>query len=170
MRIVWKLAGLVLLTTGCARTVEMAPRATPAAEKRSVMDGEKVVKSEEEWKKELSPEQYHILREKGTERAFTGKYWNYKEDGTYTCAACGQELFKSDTKFDSGCGWPSFFDALDKARVNQHDDYSHGMHRIEVTCARCGGHLGHVFPDGPKPTGQRYCINSASINFKKKGE
>lgn len=127
---------------------------------------EPVDRTEEEWRQSLSPEQYHVLREKGTERAFTGKYWDHKEDGTYACAGCGQELFGSGTKFDSGCGWPSFYDA-NPGTVNFADDHSYGMHRIEVTCARCGGHLGHVFPDGPEPTGQRYCINSASIDFKK---
>jgi peptide-methionine (R)-S-oxide reductase len=124
-------------------------------------------KSEQEWRESLSPEQYHILREKGTERAFTGKYWNHKENGAYACAGCGQELFVSGTKFDSGCGWPSFYDAIPGTIVFT-DDNSYGMHRIEVTCAKCGGHLGHVFPDGPEPTGQRYCINSASIDFQKK--
>jgi peptide-methionine (R)-S-oxide reductase len=131
---------------------------------------EKVEKSEEEWKQTLTPEQYHVLRQKGTERAFTGKYWNHHEDGTYTCAACGQELFTSDTKFDSGCGWPSFYDAKDNGTVVFHEDFSHGMHRIEVLCSRCGGHLGHVFNDGPQPTGQRYCINSVSIDFRKSAE
>ncbi|MDW8208640.1 MAG: peptide-methionine (R)-S-oxide reductase MsrB [Chloroherpetonaceae bacterium] len=131
---------------------------------------EKVVRSEEEWRQILTPEQYHILRERGTERAFTGKYWNHKEDGTYTCAGCDQVLFTSDTKFDSGCGWPSFWDAIDPEKIIKRDDFSHGMHRIEVLCSRCGGHLGHVFNDGPQPTGLRYCINSASLNFKKKAE
>jgi peptide-methionine (R)-S-oxide reductase len=126
-------------------------------------------KTEQEWKETLTPEQYHVLREKGTERAFTGKYWNVKDDGTYLCAGCGSELFGSDTKFDSGCGWPSFYDSLDKEKIIETEDRSFGMHRVEVTCAKCGGHLGHVFPDGPKPTGQRYCINSASLNFKKNG-
>lgn len=126
-------------------------------------------KSEQEWKETLTPEQYHILREKGTERAFTGKYWNLKDDGTYLCAGCGAELFTSDTKFESGCGWPSFFEALDKNKIVETEDSSHGMHRTEVTCANCGGHLGHVFPDGPRPTGLRYCINSASLDFKKEG-
>ena len=134
------------------------------------MSSEKVVKPEAEWKKELTPEQYHILREKGTERAFTGRYWNLKEDGTYVCAGCGQELFRSDTKFDSGCGWPSFYDAMESGKVETRDDDSYGMHRIEVLCSRCGGHLGHVFDDGPAPTGQRYCINSASLQFHKNPE
>jgi peptide-methionine (R)-S-oxide reductase len=129
---------------------------------------EKIEKPNEEWRNELDPEQYHVLREKGTERAFTGKYWDLKDNGTYTCAGCGQELFTSDTKFDSGCGWPSFYDPKNKDRVEYHEDNSYGMQRIEVTCSRCGGHLGHVFPDGPEPTGQRYCINSVSLNFQKK--
>jgi len=128
----------------------------------------KIKKSEAEWKAELDPEQYHILREKGTERAFTGKYWNVKEDGTYVCAACGNELFTSDTKFDSHCGWPSFYDAKPGA-VEFHEDNTFGMKRIEVTCAKCEGHLGHIFDDSPQtPTGQRYCINSAAINLQKR--
>jgi len=127
-----------------------------------------IQKSDQEWREQLDPEQYHVLREKGTERAFTGKYWNLHENGTYTCAACGQELFTSNEKFDSGCGWPSFFDALDQSKVTTQEDVSHGMRRIEVMCSNCGGHLGHVFPDGPKPTGLRYCINSASLDFKKR--
>jgi len=123
-------------------------------------------KTETEWKGVLTPNQYHVLREKGTERPFTGEYWNSKEEGVYTCAGCGQELFDSTTKFDSGCGWPSFYQALDKEKVEEHQDTSFGMLRIEVTCRKCGGHLGHVFPDAPnQPTGLRYCINSASLKF-----
>ncbi len=132
------------------------------------MGDEKIFKTEEEWRAQLSPEQYIVLREKGTERAFTGHLWDVFEPGTYACAGCGTELFSSETKFDAGCGWPSFWDALDRSRIEEHDDYSYGMHRIEVTCAKCGGHLGHVFPDGPKPPGQRYCINSVSLDFRKK--
>ena len=128
---------------------------------------DKVVKTDEEWRQTLTPEQYRILRQAGTERAFTGKYWNLKEDGTYVCAGCGQELFQSTTKFDSGCGWPSFYDALDSQHVTAREDNSHGMRRTEVVCSRCGGHLGHVFEDGPRPTGLRYCINSDSLEFHK---
>jgi methionine-R-sulfoxide reductase len=124
-----------------------------------------VEKTEEEWKGILSPEQFRVLREAGTERAFTGEYWDKKDAGTYRCAGCGAELFTSDTKFESGCGWPSFYEALDKDKVEEREDNSFGMRRIEVLCKQCGGHLGHVFPDGPKPTGLRYCINSASLKF-----
>lgn len=131
---------------------------------------EKVVKSEVEWKEQLTPDQYKVLREKGTERPYTGKYWNFEGEGTYKCAGCGAELFDSNTKFDSGCGWPSFYDVKNNKNVITEDDYSLGMHRIEVMCAKCGGHLGHVFDDGPNPTGLRYCINSVSIDFEKKSD
>ncbi|MDF1613214.1 peptide-methionine (R)-S-oxide reductase MsrB [Stygiobacter electus] len=127
-----------------------------------------IIKTEEEWKKVLSKEQYHVLREKGTEKPFTGEYWNNFEKGVYKCAACGEVLFESDTKFDAGCGWPSFYKAIDKSKIIERDDFSYGMHRIEVLCKNCGGHLGHVFDDGPQPTGLRYCINSVSIKFEKK--
>lgn len=129
---------------------------------------EKINKTEAEWRKELTPEQYHVLREAGTERAFTGVYWDNHEKGTYYCAACGLELFSSDTKFDSGTGWPSFFQPISKVNVEEDTDNTLGMVRTEVRCNRCGSHLGHVFDDGPQPTGLRYCMNSVSLKFVKK--
>ncbi|CAN5252297.1 peptide-methionine (R)-S-oxide reductase MsrB [soil metagenome] len=128
-----------------------------------------VKKSEAEWKQELTPEQYRILREKGTERAFTGEYYKTKDKGIYRCAACGEELFSSEAKFESHSGWPSFYEPVSDENVEEASDTSHGMTRSEVMCGRCGGHLGHVFPDGPQPTGQRYCINSASLDLDKQG-
>ena len=129
---------------------------------------DKIKKSPEEWQKELTPEQFHVTREKGTERAFTGAYWDNKKAGVYRCIGCGEPLFASDTKFESGTGWPSFTEPMPGSNVETTEDRSHGMRRIEVHCKNCGAHLGHVFPDGPGPTKQRYCINSCSLNFEEK--
>jgi peptide-methionine (R)-S-oxide reductase len=125
----------------------------------------RVEKSDAQWRAELSPEEYRILREKGTEAPFTGEYVNEKREGVYRCRACGTPLFSSDTKYDSGSGWPSFYEPMDRANVAEHEDRSHGMRRTEVLCAACDAHLGHVFPDGPRPTGLRYCINSCSLDL-----
>jgi len=132
--------------------------------------GTRVEKSDAEWRRELTPQQYRVLREKGTEPPFTGKYWNEHADGVYRCAACGNPLFDAATKFESGSGWPSFYQPIEGERVATEDDRSLFMRRTEVHCARCGGHLGHVFDDGPQPTGLRYCINSASLDLEREGE
>lgn len=125
----------------------------------------KTAQPEDAWQERLNEEQYRVARCGGTERAFTGKYWNHKEDGVYRCVCCGQALFDSGTKYDSGSGWPSFYEPVEKAGVREIEDLSHGMRRVEVRCSGCDAHLGHVFPDGPRPTGLRYCINSASLDF-----
>ena len=166
------IAGLAVLAGGFAYLwSNSGPRVTDAgtawAGEKGAKMIEKVVKTDAEWKKILTPMQYEVLRKAGTERAFTGEYWNNHEKGTYVCAACGLELFSSDTKFESGTGWPSFYAPISKSVVDEHSDFSLGMQRTEVLCARCGGHLGHVFPDGPRPTGLRYCMNSAALKFVK---
>lgn len=153
---------ILLLFASCSQT----PAGRSDAEGiKNQPDSTRIVKSEEEWKAELTPEQYYVLREKGTERAFTGDFWDNKKEGTYVCAGCGLPLFSSNAKFKSGTGWPSYWEPINDTNVAEETDRSLGMSRTEVLCSRCGGHLGHVFNDGPRPTGLRYCINSVSLDF-----
>lgn len=166
------LAGGLILAAGsgdwhAVRAGDTNPPARPAPVSRTNMQLS-IVKTEAEWRKELTPEQFRVLRQKGTERAFTGAFWNHHEKGEYRCAGCGMALFASEAKFDSGCGWPSFSTPAATNTVAEAADRSHGLERTEVLCSKCGGHLGHVFDDGPKPTGLRYCINSAALKFEKK--
>jgi methionine-R-sulfoxide reductase len=151
---------VILFSCNAGRKNENLPKDL-ITQKRDTM----INKSTEDWKKELTPEQYYVIIEKGTERPFTGEYWNTFTEGTYKCAACSYELFDSGTKFDAHCGWPSFYDSIDKSRIKTAEDNKLGYKRIEIMCARCGAHLGHVFDDGPNPTGHRYCVNSLSIKL-----
>jgi peptide-methionine (R)-S-oxide reductase len=155
---------LAVIVFACSSQGQDKPKAKPMSETK------KVFKTEEEWKKTLTPEQYHVLREKGTDYPFKGKYYLHKEKGMYLCAGCGAELFSSDMKFDSDCGWPSFDREIEGGKIKQIRDTSHGMIRIEIVCAKCDSHLGHIFDDGPTLTGMRYCVNSTSIDFKKAEE
>lgn len=134
----------------------------------SASEGVDLPESDDEWKRKLTPEQFHVTRQKGTERPFSGEYWDCEKPGVYICVCCDQPLFESSTKFDAGCGWPSFWDPINAEHIASEEDHSHSMRRTEVLCSRCGAHLGHVFPDGPQPTGQRFCINSVSLKHTEK--
>ena len=159
---------IIIFTIGLFMVVTSCAQQKVAEKKISFPDDEKIELSDSEWKSRLTEDEYEVLRNKGTEYAFTGEYWNNKKEGVYTCAGCQLPLFDSSTKFRSGTGWPSFYQPINEINVAEEEDTSYGMVRTEVLCARCGGHLGHVFPDGPKPTKLRYCINSVSLNFVEK--
>lgn len=162
---------LILMVLGCTSKAQLSNKEVKSSETRMLSSTiDRVEKPESEWKKELSDIEYYVIREKGTERAFTGDLLNIKEEGTYTCRACGLDLFSSDTKYKSGTGWPSFFQPVKEEHIKEDVDYKIGYKRTEVMCARCDGHLGHVFDDGPKPTGLRYCINSVSLQFEEKAD
>jgi peptide-methionine (R)-S-oxide reductase len=160
---IWLSSLIVAILLNCGRPTEAAPPKI----KGGLPAAQRIQKSEAEWQKILTPEQFSVLRKQGTERPFTGKYHDHHEKGTYLCAACKTPLFAAQTKFESGTGWPSFYQSIRAENVEEVSDTSHGMTRVEVRCGKCGGHLGHVFDDGPKPTGLRYCINSAALDFQK---
>lgn len=152
------------LAAACVLAASLALAGGPSSEEHTPSRADRVTKTADEWKAELSAEEFHVLREKGTERAFTGEFWDDKAPGVYTCGGCGLELFDAKTKYKSGTGWPSFYEPIAKDVIDEVADNLYGMRRVEVVCARCGGHLGHVFPDGPRPTGLRYCINGTALD------